>query len=76
MLYHVASAVAMTWEAHRIHARRGDARRLLMAKLVIEHRLHQPDPFAVVESEAQKAIVTHLLGERDVSMDEAGRLVE
>jgi alkylation response protein AidB-like acyl-CoA dehydrogenase len=74
-LYHVASAVAMAWEAHRIHFRRGDARRLLMSRLVIEHRLLSPDPFAVVESDVQKAMVTHLLGERDVSMEEAGRLV-
>ncbi|MET0444718.1 MAG: acyl-CoA dehydrogenase family protein [Pseudorhodoplanes sp.] len=74
-LYHAASAVAMAWEAHRIHFRRGDARRLLMSRLVIEHRLLSPDPFAVVESDVQKAMVTHLLGERDVSMEEAGRLV-
>ncbi|MES2030730.1 MAG: acyl-CoA dehydrogenase family protein [Pseudomonadota bacterium] len=74
-LYHVASAIAMTWEAHRIHERRGDARRLLLSRLVIDHRLMAPDPFAVVESETQKAIVAHLLGDRDVNMAEAGRLV-
>jgi acyl-CoA dehydrogenase len=74
-LYHVASAIAMTWEAHRIHERRGDARRLLLSRLVIDHRLMTPDPFAVIESETQKQIVAHLLGERDVSMAEAGRLV-
>jgi hypothetical protein len=34
-----------------------------------------PDPFALVETETQKAIVTHLLGERDVSMEEASRLM-
>ncbi|WP_371423362.1 acyl-CoA dehydrogenase family protein [Tardiphaga sp.] len=74
-LYHVASAIAMTWEAHRIHARRGDARRLLLSRLVIDHRLMAPDPFAVIESETQKAIVAHLLGDRDVNMAEAARLV-
>jgi hypothetical protein len=74
-LYHVVSAVALTWEAHRIHARRGDARRLLLSRLVIDHRLMAPDPFALVETEAQKQIVAHLLGERDVSMEEAGRLM-
>jgi hypothetical protein len=65
----------MAWEAHRIHFQRGDARRLLMSRLVIEHRLLAPDPFAVVESDVQRAIVAHLLDERDVSMEEAGRLV-
>jgi alkylation response protein AidB-like acyl-CoA dehydrogenase len=74
-LYHVASAIAMTWEAHRIHERRGDARRLLLSRLVIDHRLMTPDPFAVIESETQKQIVAHLLGERDVSMEEASRLM-
>ncbi|MET0220875.1 MAG: acyl-CoA dehydrogenase family protein [Tardiphaga sp.] len=74
-LYHVASAVALAWEAHRIHALRGDARRLLLSRLAIDHRLMAPDPFAVIESAAQKAITEHLLGERDVGMDEAGRLV-
>ncbi|MET0968394.1 MAG: acyl-CoA dehydrogenase family protein [Tardiphaga sp.] len=74
-LYHVASAVALAWEAHRIHPLRGDARRLLLSRLAIDHRLMAPDPFAVIESAAQKAITEHLLGERDVGMDEAGRLV-
>ncbi|RYX85342.1 MAG: DNA alkylation response protein, partial [Bradyrhizobiaceae bacterium] len=74
-LYHVASAVAMTWEAHRIHERRGDARRLLMSRLVIDHRLLTPDPFAVIETESHKAIVAHLLDDRDIGMQEAGRLV-
>jgi acyl-CoA dehydrogenase len=74
-LYHVASAIAMTWEAHRIHEQRGDARRLLLSRLVIDHRLMTPDPFAVIESETQKQIVAHLLGERDVSMEEASRLM-
>jgi alkylation response protein AidB-like acyl-CoA dehydrogenase len=74
-LYHVASAVTLAWEAHRIHAMRGDARRLLLSRLVTDHRLNAPDPFAVIESETQRAIVEHLLSERDVSMEEAGRLV-
>ncbi|MBC7586232.1 MAG: acyl-CoA dehydrogenase family protein [Tardiphaga sp.] len=74
-LYHVASAVTLAWEAHRIHATRGDARRLLLSRLVIDHRLNAPDPFAVIESDTQREIVEHLLSERDVSMAEAGRLV-
>ena len=74
-LYHVASAVTLAWEAHRIHARRGDARRLLLSRLVIEHRLMTPDPFAVIENVTQRTIAEYLLSERDVSMAEAGRLV-
>jgi alkylation response protein AidB-like acyl-CoA dehydrogenase len=74
-LYHAASAIALTWEAHRIHVMRGDARRLLLSRLVIDHRLMTPDPFAVIENATQKAMVEHLIGGRDVSMEEAGRLV-
>jgi acyl-CoA dehydrogenase len=74
-LYHVASAVAFAWEAHRIHEMRGDARRLLLSRLAIDHRLMAPDPFAVIESAAQNAMTGHLLGECSVSMEEAGRLV-
>ena len=44
-LYQVASAVAMTWEGARIHAARGDARRVLLARAVIDHRLTPNDPF-------------------------------
>jgi alkylation response protein AidB-like acyl-CoA dehydrogenase len=47
-LYHVASAVVFAWEAGRIHAMRGDARRLLLSKLVVDHRLSPQDPFAVL----------------------------
>jgi len=74
-LYHVASAVTLAWESHRIHALRGDARRLLLSRLVIDHRLMAPDPFAAIETDAQRAIAEHLLGEREVTMAEAARLV-
>src|SRR5215210_5878554 len=39
LLYHVASAVALTWEGGRIHEMRGDARRLLLSRMVIDHRV-------------------------------------
>ena len=39
LLYHVASAVALAWEGGRIHEMRGDARRLLLSRLVIDHRV-------------------------------------
>jgi acyl-CoA dehydrogenase len=74
-LYHVASAVTLAWEAGKIHARRGDARRLLLSRLVIDHRLMAPGPFAVIDSPTQRAITEYLLDERDVGMAEAGKLV-
>ena len=74
-LYHVASAVTLTWEAAKIHALRGDAKRLLLSRLVIDRRLMAPDPFAVIEGESGRKITDHLLGDRDVGMAEAGALV-
>src|SRR5215467_1049239 len=68
LLYHVASAVALAWEAQRIHARRGDARRLLLSRLVIDHRGTAADPFRLAENRAQDAIATLLLGDRSATM--------
>jgi hypothetical protein len=70
LLYHVASAVTLAWEAGRIHAMRGDARRLLLSKLVVEHRLRAGDPFRLADGKADDAIADLLLGDRAVSMAE------
>lgn len=75
LLYHVASAVSLCWEAGRIDAMRGDARRLLLARLVIDHRLSAHDPFRLAENATQEAIAYHLVGERAVGMAEVGELV-
>jgi hypothetical protein len=75
LLYHAASAVALAWEGARIHEMRGDARRLLLSRLVIDHRLSAGDPFRLTENAAQRAIATHLLGERALGMAEVGELL-
>jgi acyl-CoA dehydrogenase len=75
LLYHVASAVTLAWEAGRIHEMRGDARRLLLSKLVVEHRLEANDPFRLAENRADDAIASHLLGDRAVGMAEVGELL-
>jgi hypothetical protein len=75
LLYHVASAVALAWEGGRIHEMRGDARRLLLSRMVIDHRLQANDPFRLTENAAQRAITGHLLGERSVGMAEVGELL-
>jgi acyl-CoA dehydrogenase len=54
---------------------RGDARRLLLSRLVIDHRVAVGDPFRLTENAAQRAITGHLLGERDVGMVEVGELL-
>jgi alkylation response protein AidB-like acyl-CoA dehydrogenase len=72
VLYHVCSAVAFAWEGDRIHAMRGDARRLLLSRLVIDHRLAAPDPFSLADGAAEHAIAGHLFGDRPVAMAEVG----
>ncbi|MFO1111904.1 MAG: acyl-CoA dehydrogenase family protein [Bradyrhizobium sp.] len=75
LLYHVASAVVFAWEGSRIHEMRGDARRLLLSRMVVDHRLSGGDPFRLTESAAQRAITAHLLGDRDLGMAEVGELL-
>jgi len=75
LLYHVASAVALAWEGGRIHEMRGDARRLLLSRMVIDHRVAAGDPFRLAENAAQRAITDHLLGDRAVGMAEVGELL-
>jgi len=75
LLYHVASAVGLAWEAQRIHERRGDARRLLLSRLVVDHRLSAGDPFRLTENATQAAIADRLLGEPPVGMAEVGELL-
>jgi alkylation response protein AidB-like acyl-CoA dehydrogenase len=76
LLYHVASAVALAWEGGRIHEMRGDARRLLLSRLVIDHRVSVGDPFRLTENTAQRTITAHLLGDRAVGMAEVGELLK
>ncbi|MGY3547744.1 acyl-CoA dehydrogenase [Bradyrhizobium sp. USDA 4472] len=75
MLYHIASAVALAWEAHRVHEMRGDARRLLLSRLVIDHRVTPSDPFRLTENATQAKIAELLLGDRDASMSDIGELI-
>lgn len=76
LLYHVASAVALAWEGGRIHEMRGDARRLLLSRMVIDHRVLPGDPFRLTENTVQRRMTEHLLGDRAVGMAEVGELLD
>ena len=54
---------------------RGDARRLLLSRLVVDHRISASDPFRLAENATQHAIAGHLLGERSVGIVEVGELL-
>jgi len=75
LLYHVASAVQLAWEAQHIDEMRGDARRLLLSRLVIDHRVTPSDPFRLAENKTQDAIAELLLGDRPAGMAEVGELI-
>lgn len=74
-LYHVASAVTLAWEAARIHDRCGDARRLLLSRLVLDHRLLPADPFAPIAGAREDRIASLLLSADPVPMADAAALV-
>ena len=75
LLYHVASAVALSWEGARINEMRGDPRRLSLSRLVLDHRLSSGDPFRLTENARQGAIASLLIGERPAAMAEVGELL-
>ena len=61
-LYHVTSAVLMACEGAELGARCGDARRLLLARLVVDRRLQAPAPFQQTNTELEHARFECLFG--------------
>jgi len=74
-LYHAASAVMLAAEAVHVHARRGDARRLLLAGLALDHKLAGRDPLAPSDSRREQAIADLLLGAAPVPLAIAAEAV-
>jgi hypothetical protein len=70
-LYHAASAVLLAWEGARTHERRGDARRLVLSRLVVDHRLSARDPLAVDAGPMEERASTLLLNDDPISLTEA-----
>jgi acyl-CoA dehydrogenase len=75
-LYHVASAVLLAWEGATIHEARGDARRLVLSRLVVDHRLTGRDPFASDAGARESRAGELLLGQRSVSLADAAALAD
>ncbi|HEY7843175.1 MAG TPA: acyl-CoA dehydrogenase family protein, partial [Bradyrhizobium sp.] len=72
-LYHVTSAILMSWEA----AQPGrDPRRALYARLVLEHRLSARDPFEPDDGDWQDKAADILLSERPAGLAEIAGLLE
>ena len=73
-LYHAASAALLAWEAARVHETSGDARRLLLSRLVLDHRLGARDPLAPATGTLDTDAAALLLDDRSVPMTQAAAL--
>ncbi len=67
-LYDAASAVLLAWEGSRPGA---DARRTLVARFVLAHRLSPTDPLAPEEAGWEQPAIAALLDERVFGLDQA-----
>jgi hypothetical protein len=71
-LYDAASAVLLAWEGSRPGA---DARRALVARFVLAHRLSPQDPLAMEETADEDAAITMLLDARPLTLDAVAPLL-
>ena len=71
-LYHMASAVLLATEGARLGAMGEDARRLILSRMVMDHRLRAADPMAIEED--NDAAVAALLSEDKVDLATAQTL--
>jgi len=74
-LYHATTAALMAWEGATLGAQGGDARRLLLSRLVIEHRLSPQDPLSLSESPWEQEAMDLLLDDAPVPLAKAVALV-
>jgi acyl-CoA dehydrogenase len=70
-LYNTATAVLMAWEA----AHQDNGRRLLLSRMVVEHRLSAQDPLAPLNEAWEERAAAMLLGENAVTLEQAAALI-
>lgn len=70
-LYHAAAAVLFAWEGAALAARGGDARRLTLARVVLDHRLAARDPLAAGDRADEAAIADAWLNGERLSLEDA-----
>jgi acyl-CoA dehydrogenase-like protein len=73
-LYHAVSATLLAAEGAELGKRGGDARRLLLARLVLDHRLGSADPFALPDEDWEQKVTAGLLDDEPLSLSEAAAL--
>ncbi|MES0825155.1 acyl-CoA dehydrogenase family protein [Ruegeria sp. SCP11] len=70
-IYHSTTATLMATEGAKLGAAGGDARRLLLARMVLDHRLSSQDPLAIGNIKNEKDVTDLLLADEPVSLDKA-----
>ena len=71
-LYDAASAVLLAWEGSRPGA---DARRVLLARMVLDHRLSPQDPLEIEDAAGEDAAIDLLLDETPLTLDRVAPLL-
>jgi len=74
-LYHAMTAALLAVEGATAGADGGDARRLLLARMVLQHRLEPQDPLALENTAFDEAAEPLLLDETPVPLAEAERVL-
>lgn len=74
-LYQATTAVLLATEGARLGAAGGDTRRLLLARFVLEHRLHETDPTNLRALAWEDEAIPLLLEEAPVPLDAAAAIV-
>jgi hypothetical protein len=74
-LYHAKTATLLASEGTKLGADGGDARRLILARLVVDTRLTPRDPLAVDESPFQTEASKLLINEAPVSLNRALEII-
>jgi alkylation response protein AidB-like acyl-CoA dehydrogenase len=74
-LYHATTAALMAWEGATLGVQGGDARRLLLSRLVLEHRLVPHDPLGLGESAWEEEAIDLLLQDTPVPLAKAVSLL-
>ena len=75
-LYHAMTAALLAAEGARAGAEPGgDARRLLLARMVLDHRLAAQDPLAISDTAFDEAAETLLLADEPVPLAKASAVL-
>jgi acyl-CoA dehydrogenase len=74
-LYHAITAALFIQEGVRLGASGGDARRLLLARFVLDHRLQEPNALSLDGQRWEDEAIDLLLGEAPVPLSRAAALL-